>query len=89
MAYTVTIKKHSFGSERCHLVEIEADGASQAVPTGLSYIDSLSLGCVSCATNGFSIKPNAGTASAVANGSILVASAAAGDRFFVQVYGRG
>jgi len=89
MAYTYSVIKHNAGDTRMHVIDVTADAAAGVIVTGLSYIEGVSLGPVSCATNGFSIKPNAGTASAVANGSILIGSAAANDRFFLTVFGRG
>lgn len=89
MAYTATkLKGDVHGSQRVEQYLVTADAASGVVATGLQYVDCLSFAPKSCATAGFKVKANLSAASAAANGSVMVSSAASGDDFYLIVYGR-
>lgn len=89
MAYTQTkLKADVHGSMRVEAYQVSADAASGSVTTGLQYIDFLTITPVSMATAGVKVKRNLSAASALANGSVLLSSAASGDEFIIAVFGR-
>jgi hypothetical protein len=89
MAYTVAIlKKLSVGNQKCHVLSITADAATQNVDSGLSYIDDFTVGCQSMASTPIKIFANSGAAGTAIAGTLGISGAASGDVFFVRVYGR-
>lgn len=89
MAYTATkIFTTVHGTQRVIGFEVTADAASGAVATGLSYIDGISIAPISMATAGAKFKRNLNAASATANGTVFVSSAANADLFYLTVFGR-
>lgn len=88
MAFTATLLKTTvFGDQRVQHYSVVADAASGSVSTGLGYVVACGYAPQSCATAGFKIKANLSAASATANGTVMVSSAANGDVFFLTVYG--
>lgn len=81
MAYTVTKYRTVFGDQRVELCSVTADAASGTVPTGLSAINSVSLGPQSMATSAIKIS--------VSGGTVTISNAASGDAFYLNVFGRG
>lgn len=89
MAFTATLIKNTvFGNQRVCQYDVTADAASGSVVTGLSVVDSIAVAPISMATAGCKFKKNLNDASAAANGTVFVSSAANGDNFFLTVYGR-
>jgi hypothetical protein len=89
MAYTATLQKNNvMGNQRVAQYLVTADAASGVVVTTLGYIDAIAVAPVSMATAGAKFKANTNAASAAANGSVMVSSAANGDVFFLTVFGR-
>lgn len=89
MAYTATLQKNNvMGNQRVAQYLVTADAASGIVVSSVGLIDCIAVAPVSMATAGVKFKINTTSASAVANGTILVSSAANGDAFFLTVYGR-
>lgn len=88
MAFTIGKEQTVVGNKRCVLISCSVDTASGNVDTGLSVIDAVSLAPVSMATTSISLKRNVGSGATARNGILNVGSAAAGDVFFLVVYGR-
>lgn len=95
MAFTFTRetakKSEVQGSTRTVFGIVTADAGSGVVQTsahGLKYIFAGSVTPRSAATGGFNVKFNAATAGAALNGSLNIASCAAGDDFAIILYGR-
>ena len=88
MAYTTTnIFKSVFGNKRVVALDVTADAASGVVVTGLSVVQSITLGPVSMATAAAKLKKNLNDSSATAQGSVFVSSAASGDNFILVCMG--
>jgi hypothetical protein len=92
MAFTVAIQKKTvFGDMRVHHLKITADGAEDTIgsgKTGMSYIDSYSLGPSTMATAAISIFPNVDSSGVASAGALGVSAAAANDIFYMTVFGR-
>jgi len=89
MAFTTSLLvKTVFGDKRVHGYRITADAATQAIDTGLDYIDMFSVGHQSCTTAAFKVAINEGAAGTSTLGTIGISGAASGDEFFITVYGR-
>lgn len=89
MAWSVTVvDKTVFGNKRAYTLNCIPDAATQAVATGLDYIDFFSVGIQSASTSAFKIYVNKDASGAVANGTLGCSGLVSGDNFFVTVYGR-
>jgi hypothetical protein len=89
MAFTTSLLvKTVLGDKRVHAYRITADAATQAIDTGLDYIDWFSMGFQSMSTAAFKVAVNEGAAGTSTLGSIGISGAASGDEFFITVYGR-
>ncbi len=87
MAYTVTRDKTVFGNKASVIVKIIADAATEAVPSGLSRIDGISVGKSSMGTANIHIAVNKGLSGTAAAGTLGITGCASGDEFYVVVYG--
>lgn len=89
MAFDVTtLFTTVYGNKRVVALDVTADAASGAVTTGLSVVDAVTMGPISCATAAFKIKINQNSAATALNGSLFVSSAADGDNFYIVAHGR-
>jgi len=89
MAYTVAIKeKLSVGNQKCHVLSITADAATQNVDTGLAYISDFTVGIQSCSTAAIKIYANSGAIGTALVGFLGISGAVSGDVFYVRCYGR-
>jgi hypothetical protein len=89
MAYTATLQKTDVkGSERVSHYLVTADAASGVVASNIGVISAVQMAPVSMASSGIKLKINTSAASAAANGSVMVSSAANGDAFFLTVWGK-
>jgi hypothetical protein len=89
MAYSVTtIRETVFGNQRVTQLQVTADAASGAVDAQMGVVESVQVTPISMATAAGKFKPNLNAASAASNGNVFVSSVAAGDVFFMTVYGR-
>lgn len=88
MAYTASLVVTSdFGNKAVKVFNVTADAASGSVSTGLNVVEWCSISFQSCATAGFKVKNNLSAASAAANGTVMISSAANGDVFTLIAYG--
>ena len=87
MAYTVTRTQSVFGNLRAVIMEVVADAATEAVPTGLSKIVGMSYAPKSMTTSNIHLYANSGVAGTATLGTIGITGCTAGDHFFITVYG--
>lgn len=89
MAFTNTrLIRNIEGNKVVEYWDVTTDAASGVITTGLSVVEAFGgVTLVSAATAGFKCKMNLSAASAAANGSIMVSSAASGDRFIIVAVG--
>ena len=88
MAFTISVnEKTVFGNMRVHILSCSVDSASGNIDTGLSNVYGYSLGVVSMATAGATMKKNVGSGATARAGIININSAANGDVFLLTVYG--
>lgn len=90
MAYTVTKYGTVFGDKRVVGLKITADAATQTVETGLSVIEwySLSLLASMASITGRRVYINSNASGVQSNGVLGCSGFAAGDDFYVTVYGK-
>lgn len=89
MAWTVTRTHTVFGNKKTVLLKCTADAATQTVETGLSYIESYSLGYGSMNTYvGPKVYINSNASGVQSNGVIGCSAFVSGDDIYVTVYGR-
>ena len=92
MAFTVSIlDKTVMGNKRVNFLKVTCDGAEDTITsakTGMSYIDSYSMGPSSMATAAISIFPNTDSSGVASFGAFGVSAAAANDVFYLNVFGR-
>lgn len=84
---TDIIHKSVFGNKRVHIISCSVDSASGNIDTGLSVIHGHSIGVVSMATAGVTMKRNVGSGATARAGIININSGATGDVFILTVYG--
>jgi len=88
MAYTVTkLYQYNEGNKVMTAFDVTTDAASGVIVTPLSVVEAVAICPVSMGTAGIKVKRNLNAASATANGSIMVSSAASGDVFTVIAVG--
>jgi hypothetical protein len=87
MAWTVSKTPTVFGNQGVVLLEITADAATQAVVTGLKKITHMTVGKDSMASNGHTIAVNSNAVGTAADGTLGCSGFAAGDHFYVTVFG--
>lgn len=87
MAFTVTRDKSVFGNKAVVMMKLVADAATDTIATGLSNITAFSDGVSSIATANFHIAVNKGISGTSIAGTIGVTGCAAGDEFYLIVYG--
>jgi hypothetical protein len=88
MAYTATLLKNNImGNQRVAMYSVAADAASGSVATPCGFIDAAIISPISMTTSGIKVKVNTTVASAVANGTVFISSAASTDVFYLTVYG--
>jgi hypothetical protein len=89
MAFTVTtIKKTIMGNQRCNQLLVVADAATQAVATGLQYIDFVTVAPRSMASAAGHFKLNVDASGTAANGTLAITGVANGDEMYIAVYGK-
>ena len=89
MAWTVTRTHSVFGNKRAVLIKCTADAATQTVETGLSVIESISLGYGSMSTIvGPKVYINSNASGVQSLGVIGCSAFTSGDDIYVTVYGR-
>lgn len=89
MAFTTSfLVKTVMGDKRVHGLRVTADAASDAIDTGLSVIDHVSVAPQSMASAAGKFKINALSAGTATNGFLAITGIASGDVLFVTVYGR-
>ena len=89
MAYTVTKKVSVFGNERVVLMDVTADATTQAIFTGLGFVEGISICPLSMTTTTVpKIALNVTASGAAANGYVAMSTVISGDHFFMVVYGR-
>lgn len=88
MAYTVTKSPTVFGNKRAIGLDITADAATQAVETGLSFIEYFSTGEASMNSANIKVNRNVNASGVAANGTLGISGCTSGDHFFVVVFGR-
>ena len=87
MAYTVTRFKTVFGDKAVVGLKIIADGATEAIPSGLKNIDWFSYGPSSMNSANIHISPNEGVTSTATAGTLGVTGCTSGDEFYITVFG--
>ena len=89
MAFTITsVAKTVFGNKRVVDFRVTADAATQAIDTGLGFVESAIFTPESMTTAAGKMRLNqlaAGTASA---GYIAISGVASGDVFYLKVFGQ-
>lgn len=89
MAFTTSLLvKSVFGDKRVQAYRITADAATQAIDTGLDYIDFFSIGHQSMSTGAYKVAINELAAGTSSVGYIGITGVASGDEMFITVYGR-
>lgn len=88
MAFTIGREITVLGNKRVALLSCSVDSASGNVETGLGNVDHVSLCPISMATAAIVIKKNIGSGATARAGMININGAAAGDVFFLTVYGK-
>lgn len=89
MAFTVSmVVKTVHGNERCHHIRLIADAATQTVETGMKVIDAIAVGICSASTAALKVYPNSNASGVQSFGVLGISGCAAGDNFFVTVFGR-
>lgn len=88
MAYTVTKHNSVFGNKKTIGMEITADGATQAVETGLKWIEFMSVGPSSMNSSNIHIATNSNCSGVSTPGTIGITGCTSGDNFYVTVFGR-
>lgn len=89
MAFTVNRIHSVFGNKRAVILNVTADGAEANIETGLSFIESVSLGQFqSMATGGAQIRKNVNSSGLAANGTLGVSGLSAAAEIDIVVYGR-
>lgn len=89
MAFTTSLLvKTVMGDKRVHAYRITADAATQAIDTGLDYIDWFSIGHQSMTTGAYKVAINEGAAGTTTLGTMGITGVASGDEMFITVYGR-
>ena len=89
MAYTVTRYNTVFGDKRVIGLKIVADAATQTIETGLGVIEWYGAGMhSSMATFGVKVAINSNASGVQSMGVLGLSGCAAGDEFYVTVYGR-
>lgn len=90
MAYTASSiagVNTTWGNKLVKVLNVTADAASGSVSTGLNVVDFAMVQLISAATGAFKVKVNLTVASAAANGTVFVSSAASGDNFVLIAVG--
>ncbi len=87
MAYTVTRDKTVFGNKAVVGLTVIADGATEAIATGLKNIDYFSYGPASMNSSNIHISKNEGVTSTSIAGTLGITGCTAGDEFCIVVYG--
>lgn len=89
MAFTNTrLIRNIEGNKIVEYWDVTADAASGVITTGLSVVEAIGgVTPVSMATAAAKFIKNTSAASATANGSIMVSSAASGDHFIIMAVG--
>jgi len=89
MAYTTSfLVKTVFGDKRVHGIRLTADAATQAVDTGLSYIDTVTLAPQSLSTAAIKVAINELAAGTASVGYVGISGCASGDEFILTVFGK-
>jgi len=90
MAFTVstTADDTIFGNARVRYLRVTADGATEALSTGLDVVYSVSYTPQSMATALAAFAINEGVAGTATNGAIGITGVASGDEMLLVVYGR-
>jgi len=89
MAYTTSfLVKTVYGNQRVHGIRITADAATQAIDTGLSSIDTITLCPQSLTTAAIKVAINELAAGTASVGYVGVSGAASGDEFILTVFGK-
>lgn len=89
MAFTISrLVRNIEGNKVVEIWDVTTDAASGVIATGLSVVDAIGgIVPVSMATAAAKFIKNTSAASATANGSIMVSSAASGDHFTIMAIG--
>lgn len=89
MAYTLSrLVRNIEGNKIVEYWDVTADAASGVITTGLGVVEAIAgVTPVSMATAAAKFIRNTNAASATANGSIMVSSAANGDHFIIVAVG--
>lgn len=89
MAWTVTKYPTVFGNKRVVGIKCVADAATQAVETGLKYIEWMGVGYSSMTTIvGLNVAINSNASGVAALGTVGCSGFTSGDVFYITVYGR-
>lgn len=93
MAFTVSgLGVHNgneiLGDLRVRFLRVTADGAEDAIDTGLSIIDQVNFAPQSLTTGAAKLKINALSSGTASVGKLAITGVATGDVMFVTVYGR-
>lgn len=90
MAYTVTkVFDSVFGNQRVCGYDVTADATTQAIATGLKFINVCHIQALSMTTTTVpKVAVNVNATGAAANGSVAMTTVVSGDHFFLTVYGR-
>lgn len=90
MAYTVTkVLDTVFGNQRVRSFDVTADATTQAIATGLQYVNVAHIQPLSMTTTTVpKVAVNVTASGAASNGSVAMTTVVSGDHFFLTVYGR-
>lgn len=87
MAYTVSSVHSVHGNDRTVHLDITADAATQTIETGLSRIYAHSVGAQSLSTGAIKVYANSNASGVQSMGVLGISGCAAGDEFYVTVFG--
>jgi hypothetical protein len=89
MAFTASVaSKTVYGDHRVHHLVVTADAAAGAVDTGLGTVHAVQVTLKSATTAAIKTRINVLESATAAAGYVAISGAAAGDEFFLTVFGR-
>lgn len=88
MAWTVSRVKTVFGDKRVVILNMTADAATQTVETGLSVIEGMVKGIISCNSGAQKIAINSNASGVQSFGVLGLTGFTTGDVLCVTVFGR-
>lgn len=87
MAWTVTRTHMVIGNQRAVSIKMSADAATQTVETGLSRVEGMTIGYMSCSTRPQYVYYNSNASGVQSMGVLGLSGFTSGDEMVVMVYG--